>query len=357
MKEIKNESVAVLIPAHNEERVIEDTLKSVLKFILVKDLYMVDDGSDDKTFFIAKKYCRNILRRENHGKANALNAGVKHFNLSNKYDFIFFIDADTQPRKDFIDRVLPHFRVDTKKEIVCVSGRIKGDGKDWISKYRQWEYQISFNIHKTAQAHMSSILVTPGCATVYRSSVIKTHQFPTGTLTEDMDFTFQMHRAGLRNMVFENKAVVYTVDPDNIKDFIKQLNRWYTGFWQVVRKHDIPWQGQSLDLEVAILATEGLYNGLLVIFIFISVISLIFFGDISIFFIPLLIDLFIFFLPSLVWSSISDKDFSRILYIPHFYLLRFISSTIFLTSFFNGFLSEEKEYVWNSSRSIGKEAV
>lgn len=357
MSKVVRESVAVLIPANNEEGVIKKTLVAVLKFISPKDLYVVDDGSYDKTNTIAKKYSKNVLTQENRGKANALNAGIKHFKLTDKYEYVLFMDADSRPEVDFLDHVLQHFRKDKKKKIICVSGRIKGDGLDWISKYRQWEYQISFNIHKKAQSYISSILVTPGCATVYRCSIFKTLQFPTGTLTEDMDFTFQMHRSGFSNMVFEDKAIVYTVDPNTIRDFIAQLNRWYTGFWQVVRKHDIPWRGQMLDLEVAVLATEGLYNGLLVGFLFISVINLTIFGGISILFLPLLIDLFIFFIPSLVWSSVSDRDYLRILYIPHFYLLRFISSIIFLTSFFKGFLSIEREYVWNSNRNMGKEAV
>lgn len=355
MKNKKHPTVAVLIPANNEENVIKQTLAAVLKFCAPKDLYVVDDGSVDKTGLIAKQYSKNVLMQKNRGKANALNSGIEHYKLSQKYKYILFMDADSRPNADFLDHVLKHFERDKKERIFCVSGRIKGDGNDWISKYRQWEYQISFNIHKKAQSQISSILVTPGCATVYRSSIFISNKFPTGTLTEDMDFTFQMHRAGLNKMVFEDKAIVYTVDPNTISDFIKQLIRWYTGFWQVVRKHDVPWRGQMLDLEVAVLAIEGLYNGLLVGFLLISLFYLAIFGEVSILFLPFIIDLFLFFIPTLIWSSVSDKDYARILYIPHFYLLRFISSMVFLFSFFKGFLSSEREYVWNSARIIGKE--
>jgi len=112
-----------------------------------------------------------------------------------------------------------------------------------------------------------------------------------------------------------------------------------------------------LDLEVFILATEGLFNGLLVIFFLISLINLLLFGGVNILVIPLLYDLFLFFIPSLIWSCLSDKDYTRIFFIPHFYFLRFLSSIIFLKSFFDGFLSLEKEYVWNSTRYLEKEGV
>lgn len=355
MRNKKKLSVAALVPANNESKVIAKTLDALLKLVPPSCLYVVDDGSEDETAKIAKKYTKNVLITSNRGKANALNAGIKKFKLTKKHEYILFMDADSKPKSDFLRKALKHFRNDPKKKNICVVGRVKVLGSNWISKYRQWEYQISYLIHKRAQEYLNSILVTPGCATVYRSFIFDQFKFPIGTLTEDMDFTFQMHRAGFNKMIFETNAIVYTLDPQNVKDFSKQLSRWYTGFWQVVRKHDIPWQGQMLDLEVAILAIEGLYNGLLVIFFLIIIINLIFLGGISILVIPLLFDLFLFFIPSLIWSMISDKDYTRIFYIPHFYILRFLSSILFLKSYFDGFLSQEKEYVWNSNRYIGKE--
>ncbi|HJX02111.1 MAG TPA: glycosyltransferase family 2 protein [Candidatus Humimicrobiaceae bacterium] len=345
-------SVAVVVPAHNEEQVIANTLSAILKLVDRKDLYVLDDGSTDETGNIAKIYTNNVLSLPNRGKARALNFGIKHFNLTKKYPFIFFMDADTQPSEDFLDRALCHFNEDTTNEIICVVGRVKALGSNWISKYRQWEYQISHLIHKKAQSTLKSIIVVPGCATVYRSFIFDRIEFPTGTLTEDMDFTFTMHRMGFSKMIFEEKAIVYTQDPNNLRDFTKQLIRWYSGFWQVVRKHNIPWQGQALDIEVAMLATEGLYNGLLVILFMFSVIPLATLDRLSIFNIPLAVDFFLFFLPTVIWSSVSDKDYRRILFIPHFYFLRFLSCLVFFVSFFRGFLSIEKEYIWDSKRYV-----
>lgn len=351
---IKDQKVAVLIPANNEKSVIAETLSSILKMVPSKDIYVIDDGSKDGTAEVSRKFTRNVLVTENRGKASALNYGVSHFKIVKKYKFILFMDADSRPLPDFLNKTLIHFK---KKDVICVSGRIKGLGKSWISKFRQWEYQIAFNIHKKAQETLSSILVTPGCATIYRASIFEKNKFPTGTLTEDMDFTFQMHRKGFSRMIFENKAIVYTQDPQTISDFTKQLSRWYTGFWQVVRRHEIPWKGQMLDFEVLMLAVEGLYNGILVIFFIVSVVNLSIFGGINILLLPLAIDFFIFFIPSLIWSSFSDKDYTRILYFPLFYFLRFLSSIIFIKSFFEGFLSEETVYVWNSTRYSGRGVV
>lgn len=349
---MKKGKVAILIPAINEEKVIAHTLKAAVKIVENEDVYVIDDGSTDNTSQVAKKYTQNVKKTKNHGKAHAMNFGIKYFSLIKNYEFIFFIDADTKPNLNFLKVVMPHFNKDSKKTLACVIGRVKGMGHNWISRYRQWEYFIAHYIHKKAQENLRSILVAPGCATVYRSSVFKKLKFPKGTLTEDMDFTFLMHRRGYDQMIFEDKAIVNTQDPQNLIDFIKQIKRWYTGFWQVVRKHNIPWEGQALDLEVAMLALEGLYNGLIVVFFMLSIVPLILLHHINVYTIPLSIDLVFFFTPTLIWSSLVDKDYKRIYYLPAFYILRFLSSIIFIVCFFKGFLSKEKEYAWDSQRYL-----
>lgn len=345
-------SVAILVPAHNEAAVIADTCRSLLRLSSANHLYVIDDGSSDKTSQIARKFTRHVLVTKNQGKAAAINCGLEKYNLPKRYNFIFFMDADTQPNADFLERAMIHFKKDKHKQVVCVVGRVKSRSVNWVTQYRQWEYHISHLIHKKAQENMQCILVVPGCATVYRSKVFEKLRFPEGTLTEDMDFTFMMHRSGLSNIIFEDRALVYTQDPNTVTALVKQLRRWYSGFWQVVRKYDIPWGGQILDIEVTILALEGLYNGLAVVLFIISFIPLTLFGNLSAFRIPFLLDLFIFFIPTLIWSAGADHDWSRLWYIPQFYFLRFLSSLIFLRSFFDGYLQPERTYVWNTSRYL-----
>lgn len=342
--------VCAIIPAHNEEKIIGTTLSAVCRLLPSEDIYIVDDGSTDDTAAIASQYTPHVLTIPNKGKATALNSAIDHFGLPQKYEYILYLDADTQPDPQFLKYAMPHFDQDLNRKITCVVGRVKGLGTNWISHYRQWEYLISHLIHKRAQANLKSIVVVPGCATVYRSYIFNEVRFPTGTLTEDMDFTFLLHRQGLSGMVFENRAVVHVQDPQQISDFIKQISRWYTGFWQVVRRHQIPWKGQALDLEVAMLGMEGLYNGLIVLLLLTSIIPLAVTRNLEIFRIPALIDLFVFFIPTLLWASVTEKDFKFLLYLPHFYFLRVLSSLIFISGFFRGFTSSQKEYVWNSRR-------
>ncbi len=345
--------IAALVPAHNESRVIAKTLISLVSQIPALDVYVVDDGSKDESAKVAKKYTPHVLSLlKNVGKADALNNAIKHFKLVERYDYILFMDADTQIAPKFVSLCLAHLAKDTIEEIACVVGRVQGLGGSWTGKYRLWEYAIAHSVHKRAQAHLQSMIVVPGCATIFRSDIFKNVKIPSGTFTEDMDFTFLLHRARRTKMIFEDRAVVYTQDPQTLMSFVKQVNRWHVGFWQAVKKHNLPWHGQNLDFEAALLATEGLFSGITSLVLLVAVPVLYFSHNLSVLKGPALFDLCIFFLPTLIWASFKSRDATLLLYIIPFYFLRLVTSLLFLQSFFKAYLSRRTKYTWDTKRFL-----
>lgn len=344
---MKRRAVAVLIPAHNEEKVIRSTIKSLLKLVSKRDIYLVDDGSTDKTVTIASKYIQNIHSVSlNKGKAASMNQGIKFFKLVEKYDYILPMDADTSITQTFLDGALPIMEADKKKEISCVVGKVIGKGQNWITTYRLWEYEVAQTIHKPAQSKENAVIVCAGCATLYRSEVFAHNVIPSETMTEDMDFTFLIHRKKLGRIVYTNDAVVVTQDPYSLKDFIKQIDRWYTGFWQCVIKHNIPWGGQMLDFEVGLLATEGLFNGILMVSLLL-LIPLTIIKAPYLLATPIVVDFFFFLLPTMFLAAKRHRLKKIYLYIPLFYLMRLVSCLIFLHSFIKIVLGIDLEMKWN----------
>lgn len=342
--------VAILIPAHNEEKVIARTVLAALKLAPSDDVYVVSDGSEDETAQIARQYTPNVLSYfPNKGKANAMNFAISYFKLPNKYELIMPVDADTEVSPNFLEYILPVFAADYKKEIACVVGRVVGRNTSWITSYRLWEYEIGQLIHKSAQSIERAIAVCPGCATVYRAAIFSKYQIPTGTLTEDMDFTYVIHRQNIGRILYMNKSTVTTQDPNNLKDFAKQLDRWYTGFWQCVVKHRIPWKGQMLDLEVAMLALEGLTGGLIVIGLFLTA-PIVITQRPELLFAPIGFDIFILMLPTTLYVAWKFKAWNILLFLPHFYFIRLLSSLIFLKSFIKVVLGLDLQMQWNKAR-------
>ena len=231
------ENVAFIIPAHSEELVIGNTIKSILEITDAANIYVVSDGSKDKTVRVAKELTKNVIDlNPNVGKAMALNTAMDTFELTKKYDFIMIVDADCKVDPNFLTESMKVFGDDKAKKLACVIGKVVGQSTNWVTSFRIWEYEVSQTIHKQAQAHLNTVIVCPGPSTIYRSSVFEQVKIPTGTLTEDMDLTFTIHRLKIGQIGYCSSAIVMTQDPKTLKDFIKQNDRWHTGFWQCVKK-------------------------------------------------------------------------------------------------------------------------
>src|SRR4030067_1357517 len=100
--------VSILIPAYNAEKWIEETIYSALNQTWKnKEIIIVDDGSQDQTYSIAKKYESKILKvvtQENKGVCAARNYALS---LS-QGDYIQWLDADDILAKDKVSKQLEY---------------------------------------------------------------------------------------------------------------------------------------------------------------------------------------------------------------------------------------------------------
>lgn len=99
--------LSIVIPVYNESENIKNVLDDIKKLSLKVpyEILVVDDGSKDNTFEIAKDNGAKVLRFEqNKGKGNALIEGMKNVNG----DIIIFMDGDGQDNaEDIINLIKP----------------------------------------------------------------------------------------------------------------------------------------------------------------------------------------------------------------------------------------------------------
>jgi len=88
--------VGILFPAYNEEKNIRLVIRDTKKFLPNAKIVVVDDGSVDRTYELAKREKVTVLRHEkNMGKGEALKTGLGFFHKLN-VDFTIVADADRQ---------------------------------------------------------------------------------------------------------------------------------------------------------------------------------------------------------------------------------------------------------------------
>lgn len=88
--------VSIIIPVLNEEKTIENLLKTIERLKGSKEIIIVDGGSIDNTLFIAEKYGKVLKSKK--GRANQMNAGAK----AAKGDILWFVHSDSIVNKNSI---------------------------------------------------------------------------------------------------------------------------------------------------------------------------------------------------------------------------------------------------------------
>jgi cellulose synthase/poly-beta-1,6-N-acetylglucosamine synthase-like glycosyltransferase/spore germination protein YaaH/peptidoglycan/xylan/chitin deacetylase (PgdA/CDA1 family) len=233
--------VAVLIPAYNEEKVIERTVKAALNSDYPNlRVIVIDDGSKDRTLEVAHlAFAREeaagrvlILAKANSGKAEALNYGIEHLRDA---EIFVGIDADTVIAHDAIARLVPHF---INPKVAAVAGNAKvGNRVNLWTRWQALEYITSQNFERRALNTLGAVSVVPGAIGAWRVSAVReAGGYHMDTVAEDADLTMALLRRGYR-VEYEDMALAYTEAPTNANGLMRQRFRWSFGILQAVWKH------------------------------------------------------------------------------------------------------------------------
>jgi peptidoglycan-N-acetylglucosamine deacetylase len=229
--------VTVLIPAHNEESVIVQTMTSVLLSDL-KDLHVivVDDGSTDKTGELLDSNFSHeprvrIIHQVNRGKAAALHLAMSQADT----EIVVTIDADTEIESDAISKLVRHF---SDPKVGAVAGNVKvGNRSRWLTRWQALEYITSQNMEKRAFDLLNCITVVPGALGAWRKQAIDAAGGITAdTVAEDADLTIAIRRLGWR-VTYDEEAIAWTEAPETASQLIRQRFRWTFGTLQSFWKH------------------------------------------------------------------------------------------------------------------------
>jgi cellulose synthase/poly-beta-1,6-N-acetylglucosamine synthase-like glycosyltransferase len=234
-------AVAVLIPAYNEEKVIERTVRAVLASDYPGlQVIVIDDGSSDDTLEVARRAFVHeqasgrvlILTKPNSGKADALNFGLEHLR---EQEIFVGIDADTVIARTAISRLVPHF---LNPKVGAVAGNAKvGNRVNLWTRWQALEYITSQNFERRALNVLGAVSVVPGAIGAWRTSAVReAGGYHTDTVAEDADLTMALLRNGYR-VQYEDLALAYTEAPINANGLMRQRFRWSFGILQSVWKH------------------------------------------------------------------------------------------------------------------------
>ncbi|CDI48891.1 N-acetylglucosaminyltransferase [Clostridium tetani 12124569] len=239
--------VSIIVPAHNEEKVIEKTIKSLLLLDYPKnkmEIIVVNDNSQDNTATLLENLKREydmdnlkIINTDNitggKGKSNALNIG---FNYS-VGELIAIYDADNTPNKLALKYLVQTIKKDENLGAVIGKFRTRNKERNLLTKFINIE-TLSFQwMAQAGRWQLFNLCTIPGTNFIIRRDIIKEiGGWDIKAIAEDTEISFRIYKLGYK-IKFMPLAVTWEQEPESLKVWFKQRTRWVKGNIYVLLKH------------------------------------------------------------------------------------------------------------------------
>jgi cellulose synthase/poly-beta-1,6-N-acetylglucosamine synthase-like glycosyltransferase len=275
--------ISILVPAHNEEKNIVETVRSLqlvnygeFEIIVINDdstdrtLRQLIEGFDlrrlDKTYRVSipTRRIRGIygslsnpnllvIDKERGGKSDALNAGI---NLA-RFPLFCSVDADSIIEDNALLRVVKPF-MEHPTEMVAVGGIVRiangcevHEGRvarihlppNALPVFQVVEYLRAFLTGRIGWSVMRSLLIISGAFGLYKKSeVVEVGGYDSDSDTEDLELVVRLHENCRRKkmryrIVFVPDPVCWTEVPNTLQVLRRQRNRWHRGLLQSLWIH------------------------------------------------------------------------------------------------------------------------
>ncbi|MGL5477452.1 MAG: glycosyltransferase [Clostridium sp.] len=239
--------VTIMVPAHNESKVIRKTVEALLDFDYPSDRYeviVINDNSSDNSHEILtniqkEKPDKNLIVISTDsitggkGKSTALNIGFKE----SKGEYIAIYDADNTPEKSALKYLVQTLQEDDSLGAVIGKFRCRNKRKNLLTKFINIETLTFQWMAQAGRWQFLNLCTIPGTNFIMRRNIIEEiGGWDTKAVTEDTELSFRIYRMGYK-IKFMPKAVTWEQEPQTLKVWIKQRTRWAEGNTYVVIKN------------------------------------------------------------------------------------------------------------------------
>ena len=274
--------LSILVPAHNEEMTIVESVVSLLTLQYPHhEVVLVNDGSTDATmgrlvqaydlyeipaafmisittkavraYYRSRRYSKLlVIDKENGGKADALNAALN----AARFPYVLAVDADTLIEPDALLRLARPFLLG--KPVAAVGGTIRVANactiahgrvvearvdKRLLPSVQVLEYLRAFLFGRLGWNRLGGNLIISGAFGLFkRAHLLAMRGYRTGSVTEDMDLVVRLQRYLREHKLpdttsFIPDPVAWTEVPASVRVLGRQRERWHRGLLETLWVH------------------------------------------------------------------------------------------------------------------------
>ena len=238
--------VSVMIPAHNEDSVISDTVARVFNMDYPNfEVIVIDDRSSDNTAQVITQLeplyegrLKTLIRPQTAfpGKSAVLNDALKIA----KGEAVLVFDADAQMDSDFLTNLVYELQ---PKDVGAVQARkvIKNKNENLLTKCQNNEMTIDTSCQVTRDAVKGAVELRGNGELIKRAALDDIGGWNNYTITDDLDMSTRLHIKGW-DIRFCKDTVVYEEGIMYLVPLYRQRRRWLEGtirryleyFWDIM---------------------------------------------------------------------------------------------------------------------------
>ena len=239
-------AITVLVPMHNEEKVIASSLEALRRCDYPRDKFEViaiNDHSTDRTREIVESYLARAREEEGRwptltalhrysgprGKQHAINDALKIA----KGDIVLIFDADYIPPVGILRSLSTCF---TDPQVGAVMGRVVpvNAGTNLLTRLEDLERSGGYQVDQQARYNLGLVPQYGGTVGGFRKDlVLALGGFKGNVIAEDTELTYRLLLNGWK-VAYANRAECYEEAPETWQVRARQIQRWSRGHNQVL---------------------------------------------------------------------------------------------------------------------------
>jgi len=236
--------VSIVVPAKNEEAVIEATVRSLCAMDYVEDgqrrfeVVVVDDSSTDGTAPILERLARELAigvvrtPERSFGKAAALNHAIAR----SRAGIIAVFDADARVGPEFLRRMVP-FLAEAGVGGVQARRVLYNAGQNAVTRLQDDEYRLFQRALQRARRALGGMVCFSGNGLLLRREALdEVGGWNEDALTEDIDLSVRFHLAGWE-IRYCDEALVWEEAVTQLRPLVRQRVRWFEGAFRCLGDH------------------------------------------------------------------------------------------------------------------------
>ena len=236
----------VLVPAHNEEKVIGDMIRNLQAMDYpaeLYDFYIIADNCTDGTAEVARSLGANVLVHEKDGpdaptgKPIALKAALEALgDYAARYDLLMIFDADNLMDTNMFREVNSQFLDKGRPDLIqCYLGAKNKSGA--VAWFYYTSYTVTNRFFQLAKHRLGLNCSVGGTGYAITTSYLKERGgWTTASLTEDIEIQVEATLDG-RRILWNHNTRVYDEKPTSFRASVRQKTRWAQGHWFVALRN------------------------------------------------------------------------------------------------------------------------